>query len=121
MNILSIRGTADSILFYDGGATGYFAWPGLFPANCPAYPGALRTVQIWADYNGARDPVTDSAASMDLVPYVPGFDTVVLRYTSTPPGGAVELWSIIGGQHSIDYSPGFSSRVIDWLLAHPKP
>jgi hypothetical protein len=39
---------------------------------------------------------------------------------------AVELWSIIGGGHSPTLTNGssvseFSPRVIDWLLAHPKP
>ena len=36
------------------------------------------------------------------------------------PGGAVELWSIIGGRH-VPAPADFSPRTIDWLLAHPKP
>jgi hypothetical protein len=32
------------------------------------------------------------------------------------------LWTINGGDHAITTpSPDFSSRVIDWLLDHPKP
>lgn len=57
----------------------------------PAFPGALQTVKMWADYNGARNPVTDSAPSMDLSLEVPGLDTVITRYTNSPPGGAIEL------------------------------
>ena len=40
--------------------------PDWFPANLPPYPGAVQTVQIWAGYNGASDPVTDAAPSLDL-------------------------------------------------------
>jgi hypothetical protein len=92
----------------------------------PPYPGAVRTAQIWAGYNGASDPVTEPAPSMDLDLDVPGLDTVVTRYTNSSPGGAVELWSIIGGLHTPTVHSGtnsseFAPRVIDWLLAHPKP
>ena len=92
----------------------------------PAFPGALQTVQFWAWYNGARDPVTDSGPSMNLDLDLPGLDTIITRYTNYPPGGAVELWTIKGGSHGPTFYSGSSSsefapRVIDWLLAHPKP
>ena len=86
----------------------------------PAFPGPLQTVQIWAAYNGARDPVTDPGPSMDLTTDVPGLDTVITRYANSPPGGAVELWTINGGSHVPALSPEFSRRIVDWLLAHPK-
>ena len=76
----------------------------------PPFPGAVKTVQIWAGYNGASDPVTDAAPSLDLTTDVAGLDTVVTRYTNCPPGGAVELWTINGGGHvptlSSEFSPG---------------
>ena len=87
----------------------------------PPFPGAVKTVQIWAGYNGASGPVTDAAPSLDLTTDVAGLDTVVTRYTTCPPGGAVELWTINGGGHTPTLSSQFSPRVIDWLLAHPKP
>jgi hypothetical protein len=59
--------------------------------------------------------------SMDLDLDVPGLDTVVTRYMNYPPGGAVELWTINGATHFPILSPEFAPRVIDWLLAHPKP
>jgi hypothetical protein len=45
---------------------------------------------------------------------------------SNPTGGAVELWTIDGGRHEPTFhsgssASGFAPRVIDWLLAHPKP
>ena len=58
---------------------------------------------------------------MDLTLDVAGLDTVITRYTICPPGGAVELWTINGGSHRPMLSSEFALRVIDWLLAHPKP
>ena len=114
VNILQINGTKDVTVFYDGGAN-------TAPGTMAAFPGALKTVQLWAGYNGARDPVTEPGRSLDLDLNVPGLDTVITRYTNYPPGGAVELWKITGGDHFISPSPEFSPHVIDWLLAHPKP
>jgi polyhydroxybutyrate depolymerase len=119
VNILQIHGTKDVTVFYDGGAT--TTDPSVQPqGNAPAFPGALKTVELWAGYNGARDPVTDPAP-LDLDLDVPGLETVVTRYTNYPPGEAVELWKVVGGTHFINPSPELSPRVIDWLLAHPKP
>jgi polyhydroxybutyrate depolymerase len=120
VNVLHMHATAEEEFFYLGGALGPSStWP--IPANMPPYPGAVQTVQTWATYNGARDPVTDPAPSMDLDLNVPGLDTVVTRYTTSPPGGAVELWSIIGSSHVLTISSECSPRIIDWLLTHPKP
>ncbi|MDB6040085.1 MAG: hypothetical protein JWM99_3926 [Verrucomicrobiales bacterium] len=115
VNILHIHGTLDSTVPYTGGVlTG-------FPANVPPFPGASQTIRIWAGYNRSTGLVTDAVPSLDLTTDVPGLDTVVTRYTNCPPGGAVELWTINGGGHGPTLSSQFSSRVIDWLLAHPKP
>ena len=88
---------------------------------CLRFPARCRPSRLWAGYNGASGPVTDPAPSLDLTTDVPGLDTVVTRYTTYPPGGAVELWTINGGGHIPTLSSQFSPRVIDWLLAHPKP
>ena len=121
VSILQIHGTADGIVPYAGGAvtTANPAFP--FPWNTPAFPGALRDVQFWAGYNGASGPMTDPEPSLDLTTDVAGVDTVITRYTNSPAGGAVELWTSIGGSHSPALSSQFSPRVIDWLLSHPKP
>jgi poly(3-hydroxybutyrate) depolymerase len=117
VNILHIHGTADDVVAYGGGAASR-SDP---PQNWPPYPGVAQTIQTWAGYNGDSDPVSDASPSLDLTTDVAGLDTVVTRYTSGPPGGAVELWRIDGGSHVPTLSAGFSPLVIDWLLAHPKP
>ena len=115
VNILQVHGTADSVIQYYGGMFG----------GRP-HPGAMETVQNWADSNGCRRPVTERTVSMDLDLNVPGLDTKVTAFSACPPGGAVELWTINGGGHNPSFHSGansseFSKRVVDWLLAHPKP
>jgi polyhydroxybutyrate depolymerase len=122
VSILHINGTADEAAQYWG-----FASPIVEGGpNSTRVAGAVQAIQTWAGYNGAVDPVTDVAPTLDLDLSLPGLDTVVTRYTQHPPGGAVELWTINGGLHSPAFygapsALGFASRVIDWLLAHPKP
>ena len=113
VNILHIHGTADAEISYAGG---YLTNP-----NWPRYLGAVETIQTWANYNGASNRVSDPTPTLDLTTDVAGLDTVVARYTTSPPGGAVELWTINGAGQSPTRSSQFSPRVIDWLLAHPKP
>ena len=81
----------------------------------------MLNLQNWAGHNGASNPTTETATSLDLTLDVPGLETVVTRYTTCPPGGAVELWTINDGSHSPTLTSEFSPRVIDWLLARPKP
>ncbi len=109
VNVLHMHGTVDDVVPYGGGSLGG-----------ALFPGAVQTVQMWADFNGCQGPVWDDHCSMDLVVDVPGLDTTVMRYTNAPPGGAVELWTIHGVGHSFQASE-FQEKFIDWLLAHPKP
>jgi polyhydroxybutyrate depolymerase len=113
VNVLHIHGTADGTLSYTGG---YLTNP-----NRPRYLSAVEMIQTWADYNGASNPVSDPTPTLDLTTDVAGLDTVVTRYTTFPPSGAVELWTINGGGHGPTRSSQFSPRVIDWLMAHPQP
>lgn len=119
VNILQIHGDADTIISYYGGANN----PAINPvgANLPPFPGVAQTLQRWAAYNGASEPETDAAPSLDLTTDVAGLETVVTRYRNAPPGGTVELWTIKGGGHGPTLSTEFAPQVIDWLLAHPKP
>lgn len=121
VNILHIHGTEDAVVSYGGGAVTSanpvfsFAW------NSPAFPGALKTIENWAFYNGANDLVTDTEPSLDLTVDVPGPETLVTRYKISRIGGSVELWTVVGGTHGPSFSDSFAPNVIDWLLAHPKP
>jgi poly(3-hydroxybutyrate) depolymerase len=113
VSVLHIHGTDDASTRYEGAA-------GAALGGTP-YASAVRSIQLWADYNHASAPVTDLAPSLDLALDGSGLDTVVTRYATFPPGGAVELWTIKGGSHSPQLSASFSPAVLDWLFAHPKP
>jgi polyhydroxybutyrate depolymerase len=123
VNILQIHGMADEWQFYAGGANviGGGADPTIWKANLPPFPSAPQSVQTWAGYNNASDPITDPAPTLDLTTDVAGLDAIVTRFTNAPPGGAVELWTIVGGQHVPQLSAQFALLVIDWLFEHPKP
>ena len=63
VNILHIHGTADDDRPYRGGA---LTIRDRSRRICLHFPARCRAVQIWAGYNGASDPVTDAAPSLDL-------------------------------------------------------
>ena len=117
VNVLQIHGSLDTYL---GGTGPDYGLPVVAEA-----PGAVRTVQIWAGFNGCQNPVVEAAPSLDLTTQVAGIDTTVLRYTQCPPGGSVELWTVNGGDHLLFWNnslaPHFLEYLVDWLLAHPKP
>jgi polyhydroxybutyrate depolymerase len=117
VNILHIHGTADNTVPYWGGSANL---PNV-PENMAQFLGAPQIIQRWAALNGASNPVTEPAATLDLTTDVTGLDTVVTRYTNSPPGGSVELWTINSVGHDANFSTQFSPLVIDWLLAHSKP
>jgi poly(3-hydroxybutyrate) depolymerase len=123
VNILQIHGTSDTLVPYNGGTlnTGIG-----FPANLALFPSAFESVSLWANYNGCSEPITDLAPTLDLDLTSAGADTVVTRFTSAPPGGSLELWTIRNGSHRPTFYNGttasqFTEKVADWLLAHPKP
>ncbi len=111
-----------SVLQNDGSEDGYA--DGFMRFGLPVIaeiPGAIRTVQNWAQLNGCQDPVMEAGLSLDVESDFPGVDTTVLRFTRCPPGGSVELWTVNGGGHVATGSDRFRGMLIDWLFAHPKP
>ena len=113
VHVLHIHGTADETVPYNGGSLVGLPVTALFP-------GAVKTVETWASWNGCQGALLDPAPSLDLIGGA-ALETTVLRYTNSPPGGVVELWTINGGSHVPALSADFAPRLIDWLLAHPKP
>ncbi len=110
VNVLQIHGTADEIIDYRGGQI-----------EGRTYPGAQESTTMWASYNGCRPTPDASPAPLDLEAKIAGDETAVSVYTDCPAGGAVELWTVNGGAHVPTISSTFSSRIIDFLFAHPEP
>jgi polyhydroxybutyrate depolymerase len=59
--------------------------------------------------------------ALDLEADLPGAETTSEAFTGCDPGGHAELWTIEGGGHLPALSADFSTLVIDFLFAHPKP
>jgi hypothetical protein len=57
---------------------------------------------------------------VDLAAKVAGAETTVERWPRCR-GGAVELWTIRGGDHGPELTPTFGERILDFLAAHPRP
>jgi len=119
VHILHVQGTSDTLVPYEGGSN---------TVNFPIRPitldyvGALGTIERWAQFNGCSNLVSDAGLSLDLLGGLAGNDTSVSRYQTCPPGGAVELWTVQGGDHFfMQPTTEFREGLIDWLLQHPKP
>lgn len=110
VSILEIHGTADATIVYTGGAI-----------QGHDYPSAQTTVTDWATFDTCTPTPDTTAPAIDLDSSLPGNETTVSKHPGCKPGGAAELWSITGGAHIPTLSATFSSSIVDWLLAHPKP
>ncbi len=111
VSILQIHGTADDTVLFDGDK---IAGQG--------YPGAKATVADWVTLDGCGATADTSAPPLDLDTRLAGAETTVTRYANgCKPGGHAELWTIAGGAHLPSLTASFSTRVIDFLFAHPKP
>ena len=110
VHVLQIHGTSDDTILYGGGNI-------LFSP----YPGAVESVETWADYNGCDASPSSPAETLDLDRSIAGAETVITRYDSLcEEGGSAELWTIPGGGHNPPLSSDFSREIVDYLLAHPK-
>jgi hypothetical protein len=75
-------------------------------------------VQSWGDLVGCISFADLPNSSFDLVSDIAGNETSISTFAECPSGRAVELWTIQGGAHweTLD-----AQRIVEWLLAHPKP
>ncbi len=57
---------------------------------------------------------------MDLVDRLKGNETTVFNFHNDSNGCDVELWQVERGVHVEQYSDRMVSRLVDWMLNHPK-
>jgi polyhydroxybutyrate depolymerase len=108
VHTLQIHGTNDTVIRYGGGSI-----------SARPYPGAVKTTETWAMYNGCSLTPDLSAPPLDLDSSIPGAETRVARYAmECDPGGSAELWTIEGGAHSPPLTTQFPRLVAQWLLDH---
>lgn len=108
---LHIHGTADTVVPYAGG---------VLLNGSVAIASAEEAVAFWASQAGcASAPTADG--TLDLVTDLAGEEAQVLRHAGCQPGGSAELWRIQGGAHVPSLATDWADRLLDHLLAHPKP
>lgn len=109
VHVLQIHGTQDDVIGFGGGC---------FIPFFLCYPGALDSIEIWADYNGCSG-VAQEVGTLDLVSNIGGAETTRLAITKDCSAtGETELWSIANGNHGPSFNGNFASELVDWLLQH---
>ncbi len=105
VHILQIHGTNDRTIDFQGGDTSEY-----FNGRGGRYPGALRSVRRWADYNGCVE--TGAGRELrDLEASLPGHETGVLKFEiGCKDGGSAELWTMASGVHSPMLSDTFAAK-----------
>lgn len=109
VSVLQIHGTEDTDILYEGGVHG---------SSGVVYPGALESVQRWAQRGGCgATPVAGEARDLELE--IEGAETTVDRFEGCD-GASVELWTIQGGGHIPSLVESFGAQVVTWLLLQSK-
>jgi polyhydroxybutyrate depolymerase len=109
ISVLQIQGTSDETINYKGG--------NLFGNS---YPGAEKTASMWASLDKCRAKPVKSATKLDIDSSISGSETTVTKYSNCANKTSVELWSIAGGAHVPTLVPDFATKIVNWLLDHPK-
>jgi polyhydroxybutyrate depolymerase len=111
---LQVHGDADKTVSYTGG-------PPMGIAGLADAPGAVETTKDWAAKNRCKPTADTSGAPFDLVADISGAETQPTKYDGCEGNGHTELWTMKGGPHSPSFGPAWAPKVIDFLMAYPKP
>lgn len=110
ISVLQIHGDMDETVLYAGGAFG-----------ATAYPSAVESTSYFATRAGCTVPAMPTGRTTDIDGMIDGDETTIDAYADCDAGYGVELWTIPGGAHIPSLAPGFADKVVDFLMAHPKP
>jgi polyhydroxybutyrate depolymerase len=100
-SVLSIHGTADQTINYEGGAT---------------YPSAPETAAAWAtDLECGAGADGDP---LDLDTLVEGSETATKTYEGCRGGATVALWTVAGAGHQIAFPEDVAKGLWRWLTVH---
>jgi polyhydroxybutyrate depolymerase len=108
LSVVQIHGDRDPIVKFHGGHL--FADSGR-----PRYPSAAESVAYWAKFHGCTGDASPTR-ELDLNPRLPGAETVVWSYRGCT-GGRVELWKVVGGDHTAGLSRYSLKAILDWIAA----
>lgn len=106
LRVLQLHGDADRIVPYAGGH--------LFGSlSLPEHASARKSVEDWAAALGCHSAPT-AGAPAELDERLPGAETTVERYESCK-SGAVELWTVKGGEHDVGFSESAAAAIWSFL------
>ncbi|NUO47934.1 MAG: alpha/beta fold hydrolase [Polyangiaceae bacterium] len=113
LSVLQIHGDMDDTVLYAGGTFG------------AAYPSAAESTSYFATRANCSVPAMSTGQTTDIDGNIDGpmdeNETTIDAYADCDAGYGVELWTIPGGGHVPALAPGFADKVVDFLMAHPKP
>jgi polyhydroxybutyrate depolymerase len=110
LSVLQIHGDMDDTIVYAGGTIG-----------AAAYPSAADSTAYFATLAGCMTPAMSTGMTTDIDSSIDGDETTIDAYANCDAGYDVELWTIPGGGHIPTLAPGFADKLVDFLMAHPKP
>jgi polyhydroxybutyrate depolymerase len=103
--VLQVHGDSDARVLYAGGAY-----------DGHLYPSAQQTVELWAVLNACGSLVSRTHQRLDLDRVLDGRETRVERFRSCR-RGAVELWTIEGGEHIPVLTRRWPEPIFDFLAS----
>ncbi|MFO0600344.1 MAG: alpha/beta fold hydrolase [Myxococcaceae bacterium] len=114
VTVMQLHGTADEVIGYYGDLQNN-------PPK-PDIPSAHDTVAVWAAANQCTGMLVETQPSpIDLSTQIAGDETKVELYEGCPAPIAVGLWTMEGVAHRIGPTPDFSSKVLGFAFARPRP
>ena len=110
VSVLTVHGTADPLVKYGGGSSGFLG----------TYVSAEATLAFWAKADGCTGAKTPGK-SLHLTCNSTTAETTDVSYAGCPAGIGVEHWQLEGIGHVPNFAlPAWPEAVLDFLWAHPR-
>lgn len=113
VSVLEVHGDADRIVRMTGGQV--FDQPGR------DYPGVMDTLAPFGARDGCTGPLAPSGPPLHFDALLSGRETTVQELRGCAPGFSVGLWTVAGGTHLPQPTPGGLAAIASWMAAHPRP
>jgi polyhydroxybutyrate depolymerase len=109
VHVLQIHGDSDSTIDPAGGTD-------ILGLGGGDYPSVATTVSRWVTRGGGQQGATTTPADIDLDSVIAGAETTRIRYSCTD-GAVVERWTVVGGDHDLDWRSMGTRLALQWAFA----
>lgn len=90
--------------------------------HCKSAIDSGGTMDLLKAFNGCSGSLALTTAGWaDLDNNIVGDETDLYDTVGCPAGGAVSHWKMNGTDHTISPTAAWQTKIVEWLLAHPKP